>query len=44
MNYIVVIRSLSTVGEKYQILLESLNRQTMWPLKILVYIAKDYMI
>lgn len=44
MEYTVVIRTLGTAGEKYQILLNSLNRQTIQPLKILVYIAEGYTI
>lgn len=42
MNYIAVIRTLGTAGEKYQTLLNSLNRQTFQPSKILVYIAEGY--
>ena len=44
MNYTAVIRTLGTAGEKYQILLDSLNRQTVQPSKILVYIAEGYAI
>lgn len=42
MDYTAVIRTLGTAGEKYQILLDSLNRQTIQPSKILVYIADGY--
>lgn len=44
MEYTAVIRTLGTAGEKYQILLDSLNRQTVQPSKILVYIAEGYAI
>lgn len=44
MEYTAVIRTLGTAGEKYQILLNSLNRQTVQPSKILVYIAEGYAI
>ncbi len=44
MEYTVVIRTLGTAGEKYQILLDSLNQQTIQPSKILVYIAEGYTI
>lgn len=44
MNYTAVIRTLGTAGKKYQTLLDSLNRQTIQPLKILVYIAEGYAI
>lgn len=44
MEYTVVIRTLGTAGEKYKILLDSLNRQTVKPSKILVYIAEGYTI
>lgn len=44
MEYTAVIRTLGTAGEKYQILLNSLNRQTIQPSKILVYIAEGYVI
>lgn len=44
MNYTVVIRTLGIAGEKYQTLLNSLNRQTVQPSKILVYIAEGYAI
>lgn len=43
-TYTVVIRTLGTAGEKYKILLDSLNRQTVKPSKILVYIAEGYTI
>lgn len=42
MEYTAVIRTLGTAGEKYQTLLNSLNRQTFQPSKILVYIADGY--
>lgn len=42
MEYTAVIRTLGTAGEKFQILLNSLNRQTIQPSKILVYIADGY--
>lgn len=44
MEYTAVIRTLGTAGEKYQTLLNSLNRQTIKPSKILVYIAEGYVI
>lgn len=44
MNYTAVIRTLGKAGEKYQTLLDSLNRQTIQPSKILVYIAEGYSI
>ncbi len=42
MEYTAVIRTLGKAGEKYQTLLNSLNRQTFQPSKILVYIAEGY--
>lgn len=42
MDYCVAIRTLGTAGEKYQTLLDSLNRQTIRPKKILVYIPDGY--
>lgn len=42
MEYTAVIRTLGTAKEKYQTLLDSLNRQTFQPSKILVYIAEGY--
>lgn len=42
MNYTAVIRTLGTAGDKYQALLDSLNKQTIQPSKILVYIAEGY--
>lgn len=42
MDYTVVIRTLGVAREKYQILLNSLNKQTIQPSKILVYIAEGY--
>lgn len=44
MEYTAVIRTLGKAGEKYQTLLDSLNKQTIQPLKILVYIAEGYVI
>lgn len=44
MEYTAVIRTLGTAGKKYQTLLDSLNRQTLQPSKILVYIAEGYVI
>lgn len=44
MEYTAVIRTLGIAGEKYQTLLDSLNRQTVQPSKILVYIAEGYAI
>lgn len=44
MEYTAVIRTLGTAGEKYQTLLDSLNRQTIQPSKILVYIAEGCVI
>lgn len=44
MEYTAVIRTLGTAGEKYLTLLDSLNRQTVQPSKILVYIAEGYAI
>ncbi|MCZ8373208.1 glycosyl transferase family 2 [Phocaeicola sp. KGMB11183] len=41
-NYTAVIRTLGTAGNKFQALLESLERQTLQPAKILVYIAEGY--
>lgn len=41
-EYCVAIRTLGTAGEKYQTLLDSLNRQTIKPKKILVYIPYGY--
>lgn len=43
-EYTVAIRTLGKAGEKYQTLLNSLNRQTLQPSKILVYIAEGYTI
>lgn len=42
MQYTVVIRTLGTAGEKYQILLHSLISQTIKPKDIIVYIAEGY--
>lgn len=42
MEYSVAIRTLGTAGEKYQRLLESLERQTVPPKQIVVYIAEGY--
>ena len=42
--YTAVIRTLGTAGEKYQCLLDSLNKQAIQPSKILVYIAEGYAI
>lgn len=42
MEYTAVIRTLGRAGEKYQMLLDSLNRQTLPPKEILVYIAEGY--
>ena len=42
MRYTAVIRTLGTAGEKYQSLLDSLNKQTLAPEAILVYIAEGY--
>lgn len=42
MRYTVVIRTLGTAGEKYQQLLDSLERQSIQPCEIIVYIAEDY--
>ena len=42
MEYCVAIRTLGTAREKYQVLLDSLNRQTIKPKKILVYIPFGY--
>ena len=44
MEYTAVVRTLGTAGKKYQTLLDSLNRQTIHPAKILVYIAEGYAI
>ena len=44
MEYCVAIRTLGTAGEKYQTLLDSLNRQTIRPKRILVYIPEGYAI
>lgn len=43
-TYTAVIRTLGSAGKKYQALLDSLNRQTVQPSKILVYIADGYAI
>lgn len=42
MEYCVAIRTLGTAGDKYQALLGSLDRQTIRPKKILVYIPFGY--
>lgn len=42
MEYRAVIRTLGTAGEKYQTLLDSLDKQTLRPKKILVYIPHGY--
>ena len=42
MKYTAVIRTLGTAGEKYQQLLDSLDRQTIKPSEIIVYIAEGY--
>lgn len=41
-KYSVAIRTLGTAGNKFQILLDSLNNQTIQPDKIVVYIADGY--
>lgn len=41
-EYCAAIRTLGTAGEKYQVLLDSLDRQTIKPKKILVYIPYGY--
>lgn len=41
-EYTAVIRTLGKAGEKYQQLLNSLNRQTIRPKQIIVYIAEGY--
>lgn len=41
-NYSVVIRTLGTAGDKYKKLLDSLNKQTVKPEKILIFIAEGY--
>ena len=41
-DYSACIRTLGKAGEKYQILLDSLKRQTIQPRKILVYIPCGY--
>lgn len=41
-DYCVAIRTLGTAGEKYQILLQSLAKQTIQPKRILVYLAEGY--
>lgn len=41
-SYTVVVRTLGTAGYKYQRLLDSINRQTIQPEKILIYIAEGY--
>ncbi len=42
MEYCVAIRTLGTAGEKYQSLLDSLNRQTIKPKRVFVYIPFGY--
>ena len=42
MEYTAVIRTLGTAGDKYQQLLDSLDRQTIKPSEIIVYIAEGY--
>ena len=42
MKYTAVIRTLGTAGDKYQQLLDSLDRQTITPREIIVYIAEGY--
>ena len=42
MEYTAVIRTLGTAGEKYQQILDSLDRQTIKPSEIIVYIAEGY--
>ena len=41
-EYCVAIRTLGKAGEKYQALLNSIQKQTIQPKKILVYIAEGY--
>lgn len=43
-HYTAVIRTLGTAGEKYQILLDSLCKQTIQPDAILVYIPEGYLL
>ena len=42
MEYTAVIRTLGTAEEKFQTLLNSLERQTIQPKEIIVYIAQGY--
>lgn len=42
MTYSVVIRTLGTAGEKYQALLDSIDRQTVRPEHVYVFIAEGY--
>lgn len=42
MEYCVAIRTLGTAGDKYQTLLDSLDRQTIRPKRILVYIPDGF--
>lgn len=42
MQYTAVIRTLGKAGEKYQILLDTLMKQTIAPKDIIVYIAEGY--
>ena len=44
MKYTAVIRTLGKAGKKYQTLLDSLDKQTIPPVQILVYIAEGYTI
>ncbi len=44
MEYTTIIRTLGTAGDKYQTLLDSLNRQNLQPSNISIYIAKRYAI
>ena len=42
LTYSIAIRTLGTGGEKYRILLESINKQTLAPERVVVYIAEGY--
>ena len=42
LSYTAVIRTLGTAGRKYQELLDSLDKQTVKPERIIVYIAEGY--
>ncbi|MCC8146685.1 MAG: hypothetical protein LIO93_09690 [Bacteroidales bacterium] len=42
LNYSIVIRTVGTAGEKYQTMLDCINRQTIQPFEVIVVLPKGY--